>query len=283
MDNFQRSTDKYLVTIEKGKKILSETRSKIYKIPAEYEHLLWYVGEGKTLRTDILSILTYLLNPHNKQNEAGEIEQRFFTAYHKYCFYLDANALVAKGFNYKKGRGRANQGMNLLCALGFFEKDKEPWKYGVNLNAKLNTEQPRYMNIYHFKSVDLKVLDENARRLRNAKIFVSNISRASLRAAGLNDIAEEVYFRNDVDIMSKKMAQYRQIVEALISLLDQQEFCTKGELLNRVNMKPKKAAEILRMFKIELEKDFHYGVATNAERAKFNYTGRKWIYRRRGE
>jgi len=283
MQDFQKASDRYLATIEKGKSILQETRNKIYKIPAEYKYLISYVGENKTLREDLLSIIKYLLNPQNKKNEAGETEQRFFTSNHRYCFFLDTNAIVEKIFHYKRGRGRANQGINLLCALGFFTKDKQPWLFNINQNMKLNSEQFRYMTIYHFKSVDLKELEARAEKLRHGKIGVSNISRASLKAAGLSDIAEEVYFQNDVDMMPQKIAGYRLIVESLDKLLDRKGYCTRSDLIEAADFErsEKKILEILRMFKINLERDYCYRPARQQDRTKYNYNGRKWIYTRK--
>ena len=274
------------VTIESGKEILTAIRQKIYNLSeARYPYLATYVGKesrGK-LRSALLELLSYLLNSHGKTNESGQVETRFFTAYHMYCFYLDTDAYTEKIRQVESGRERSNHALNLFCALGFFRKDRQPERYGIDLNMRLNTDRKRDITIYHFRQLDFSELEETAHRLRDAGITVTSISNATLRGSGLSDIADQLYFKHKPTAYDKKLSERELMLATLDSLISEKGYCTQGQLIRASGLSEKEAKRVIRAFRADILELYRYGTARKQERKKYGCYTTKWIYTRKGD
>ncbi len=274
-----------MITIESGKKILRDIRQELYKLSSvRYPYLASYVGtnsRGK-LRTELLDLLSYLINDHNATNEGGEIEARFFTAFGMYCFYIDTDAYTQKIRQKDNGRWRSNHALNLLCAIGFFTKDWKPERYGVDLNMKLNTGRKRDMTIYHFRQLDFSTLEATAQRLRAAEITVSSISNASLRGAGLNDIADQLYFRHNPTAFDRKLSEREIILVTLDQLINDKGYCTQAELIVASGLAVDEAKRVIRAFRADILEIYRYGPPRKIDAVNYGYYYTKWIYTREG-
>ena len=281
-DLSETKTDPHYVTIEKGKEILKDLKKQLTRFSEKkYPNLYYYLGKGKPIRQELLDLLTFLINPHNKLNEGGEIEQRFFTAFHRYCFYVDTDAYTHKIRKRGEGRQRSNRALNLFCALGLFDKDIVPDNYKINLNMKLNTGRKRDLNIYHFRRITLEELEENAKRLRAADITLSSLSAVNLRAKGLNDIADIVYFKNRKDAYDKKYREFLIVLDVLEDLIEEKGYCTRGQLINALPFTEKESEKVIRAFKQDIEVNYRYAAPKKEDREKYNYQATKWIYTRK--
>ena len=279
-----------MISTETGKEILKEIRDQVYKLSIKrYPNINYYIGKtaNTKLRQELLAILNYLLNPRDAKNEKGEIEERFFTAFNQYCFYLDTLAYSHKIREVLGSKERSNHGINLLCALGFFWKDKELERYEINKNYKQDYPNNRLMSIYHFKKINLEDIEKQAERLRNAKITVSSISANNLRGAGLADIADQVYFRNNISAFIKKLVKLNDVLDILNTIIDSKGFATKAELIVKCsefyNLSRTETEKILRAFRKDLEKSYRYGRPRKIDRDLYDYHFTKWIYTRKEE
>lgn len=279
-----------MISIDTGKEILKEIRDQVYRPSIKrYPNINYYIGKtaNTKLRQELLAILNYLLNPRNVKNEEGEIEERFFTAFNQYCFYLDTIAYSHKIREVMGSMERSNHGINLLCALGFFWKDQQLERYEINQNYKQDRPSNRLMSIYHFKKINLDEIEKQAERLRNAKITVGSISANNLRGAGLEDIADMVYFRNNIQAYVKKLVELDEVIDILNTIIDSKGFATKAELMTKCNecynLSRKETEKVLRTFRKDLEKSYRYGSPRKIDRELYDYQLTKWIYTRKEE
>lgn len=274
-----------MINTDTGRAILREIRNQLYRIPkTKYPYLYQYIGTDKTkLRIELRTVLNYLINPQNEKNQSNAIENRFFTAYNQYCFYLDTDAYTKKIRKAMGGRYRSNKGINMLCCIGIFSKDKDLTRYKVNQEFRKAEPKKRLMSIYHFRRIDLDFLEANAKRLYKADITVSNLSAVNLRAGGLDDIADAVFFRNKPAAYGKKAREANKILDTLDMIIDSQGYATKGDLLSMLDIPQKEVDKVLKAFRTYINTVYRYGVATKAQREEYGYTLSKWIYTKREE
>jgi len=275
-----------MISIESGKEILRDIRQKIYRPPKrKYPNLNYYIGESARtkLRTELINLLNYLINTQNEKNDNGEVEQRFFTAYNQYCFFIDTDAYTTKIRKAKSGKERSNHGINLLCALGFFSKDKDLERYGINQNFEYYYPKKRLMSIYHFNKINLNYIESQAKRLRNANITVGTISANNLKGAGLEDIAERVYFRNKESAYEKKLREYFIVLEVIEDIVKDKGYATIGDIVHETDLQVSETKKVLKAFRNDIEKLYHYGPPTNKDRQLYGYQFTKYIYTRKGE
>ena len=275
-----------MINIDTGKEVLREIRSQIYRPSVKrYPNINYYIGKtaNTLLRQELLTILNYLINPQKEKNDKGEIEQRFFTAFNQYCFYLDTNAYTSKIRNKDVlgGRERSNHGINLLCALGFFQKEKDLLRYKINQNFKDSNPETRLMSIYHFKRLNLDEIELQAERLHNAKITVGSISAVNLKGAGLEDIAEEVYFRNMPEAYDKKFREFFMVLNTLDMIVSSQGYATKQDIYLMSELSGKETEKVLRAFRKDFDKYFRYGRPRNIDKELYDYQLTKWLYTRK--
>ena len=273
----------HIVTIDSGREILEQSREKIRTLSKKrYPNLYHYIGSGSYLQKELISLYSYLLNSHNKLNEAGNIEQRFFTAFHQYCFFIDTNAYTVKirkkPSNSNQQRTRSNHALNMFCCLGLFTKDKEPGRYSINQNMKLNTNQTFFMTIYHFNILDLAYSESVAGRLKMAKVSIGNISEAKLRGAGLNDIADRVYIINKETAFLNKLNEIPLVMQTMADLIAKNGYCTRQDIFDNVPLPIEEIKKLITDFRQDIEYNYNYRPATKRDRAKYNYTGKQYIY-----
>ncbi len=273
-----------MISIESGKEILRETRQKIYRPPKrKYPNLNYYIGESARTksRSELINLLDYLINPQNEKNAEGEIQQRFFTAYNQYCFFMDTNTYTTKIRKAKSGKERSNHGINLLCALGFFSKDKDLERYGINQNFEYYYPNKRLMSIYHFNKINLNYIESQAKRLRNANITVGTISANNLKGAGLEDIAESLYFRNKESAYEKKLRELDIVLDTLETLVKDKGYATIGDIVHYTDLQVSETKKVLKAFRNDIDKLYHYGPPTKKDRQLYGYQFTRWIYTRK--
>lgn len=274
------------ITYGTGRSILLSIRQQLQTLSKKkYPNLYKYVGKGSFLHKELITLLNYLINPHKKLNEEGEIEHRFFIAYKEYCFYMDTNSYTQKirqkENTSQQTRTRSNHALNIFCAIGLFTKDKNPRKYWINQEMKENTNQKRYMTIYHFNKLDLEELEGNAIQLVNAEVTIGNITYNKLMGAGLTDIAKRTYpFNKELGYL-RKLSELPVLLTTIEELIKEKGYCTKAELLTAVPLDLEEAKKILCDFRQDIEYNYRYGAPRKQDIEKYNYHYTKWIYTQR--
>ena len=256
--------------------IIEYNREIIRHIPKRYTHLLYYMEKG-TLKRTLLKILSQI--------------KRFKTVIiieHKYCFFLDTNRLTTQ-VRKRSGRGTSNRHINLLCAIGLFQKE-DPDKLRINesiLNDNPNKTIP--VSVYSFRRYteqELQKCDERAAGLMQAGVTIGNIGYNVLAThPQTEDIAREVFPRNSATAPQRKIREYDTLVTVIDDLIDRQGYAYKSQVMYRMYGSVE-MAEVERMFQIfrsDLSDRYHYKRPTKLQMEKWGLTNQKYIYTRKTE
>lgn len=269
------------LTQERALEIVNNNINTIYHIPHQYTAIRHYLGEGQVRRT-LLQILRFLKNLYL----APDGENHIVIDQHRYEVFL-SNSKLAYGIRKSSGTGTANRHLNLLCALGIFQKipQNEENRLRVNDNFKRENPNLREINVFSFRELtdrELHRIEERAERLRVAGITAGNISFNSLYLAwnDLIDIAIEVFPKNSRLSPDKKLQEYMELQECLEMLIDQNGYATREQLSDNLPYTNQELKKLYGIFRKHLT-IYDYHRPTKDELTRYQLENNKFIYTRR--
>lgn len=284
--------------IERNKKIITHNRKVVYSLnrkKKQYPYLnKLFTGEVRKL---YLKVMKFIVGK-NTNNENFRIK-----------IHLSTSQII--DLRKKGSESTANHYINFLCAMGFLRKipqDRLPdklKKYGFEprltktnrtflKKKKLECPENPYfepINVFEiFKLTDerLAKIEQRCRVLDEHKITKGNVSKVTLEARGLYNIAEEV-LETTVSKYPKRLEQYQQIKAFLMHEIDGKGYATMKDIYDNVIIVSDRERnesvikKVLSQLREDFNKDFKYSAPTADEKERYGLQFNFWIIRKRYE
>lgn len=250
-----------------AREIIDYNRQVLYHLPSKYKCLELALRNTKK---DLLKILKdiYAIDPIIwKQN---------------YVWYMDNNKLTKKVR--KVGAcSTSSRHFNYLCALGVLEKipQYDGHMIGINEEFLLETGRQRAINVFSIhKYTDKKLeeIEERAKILLERKVTCGNISKDKLVAAGLPELAKNIFYSNLEQSYTKKENDFKRLLKALEEQINCKGYSTMQDLSQSLKMSQERVRELNKIFKLQMEERYYYKAPTKEIREKYNINTHKWIF-----
>lgn len=268
MNNDKESKNSvYLRSAEAGRQILRDNRTILYHLPKRYKNLNEIlVGD---LRSDLFKILTYLskINPIIYKQ--------------RYVYFLPNSILTGK-IRRKTTGSVSNRRLNYLCCIGLICKVQQTPEDMIGINMEFLLENPHIrtpmsvFTVYRYTDKQLEKMDKNAGRLLDAKMTVGNLSHDRLMAAGLEDLADEVYFLNSDEVFHRRQQAIEVVFRELDKIIAQKGYASKRELYQALPFPDLEIDKLLKIFKNQFQERYVYKRPNAEERSRWNITGDNW-------
>lgn len=254
---------------EKANEIIEDNIYLIYHLPRRYKAIDYYLSGS--LRHTLLSIFNFC-----KKHETIIYKNR-------YCYFFDTKTLTLKVRKRITSYGVSNRHINLLSALGFFDKLIQNNKQLTKINQNFLEKTNRQRGISFFAIVDLKKrldeIEERAKIFRLNKVTSGNISYAKL-ATFDHKLADKIYYSNNRKVPGIKAEEYQELKALLLFLVETNGYCTKEEIYNNLIYPDTEINKLLKIFKKDISDNFIYAPPTKADKEKYNLKSSKWIYKK---
>lgn len=266
--------DKRAIRTPQGARdIIEYNRQVLYHLPKKYKYLEIALRNTKK---DLLNIL----------KDIYEIDPVIWAKVgNKYVWYLDNNKLTRK---IRKGGAcsTSSRHFNYLCALGVLEKipQYDGHMIGINEEFLLETGRTRAINVFSihkYTDTELEKIEERARLLFEKKVTCGNISKDKLVAAGLPELAKEVYFLNMDSSYDKKEKDFKRLLLALEEHINNKGYATIQDLSKSLKMSKEKVRELNKIFKLQMEERYYYKAPNKELKEQLNINTKKWIFTRK--
>ena len=263
------------LTVESAKEIIEYNRNILYHIPVKYKYLNEYL-QG-SLRETLFAVFKFIS------------DKQIIIANHKYIFFADNKTLTYKVRKKNSGEATTSRHMNLLCALGLFNKQYQN-KYKdklINVNRNFFNENPakkRSINVYSFRRYDnqeLKRINDRAERLLNVNVTTGNFSQSMLACHGLEDLANESLPSNNRKAPERKMMEFQELLYVMNCIVDAKGYTTKQEVRDNLLIDDKELDKLFRIFKQDISEYFNYKRPTRVQMQQWKLTTLKFIYTRK--
>lgn len=260
-----------------ARKIIKYNRQRLYHLSKKYVYLNLYLSTS--LRGTLFGVYKYL---YSKVKE-------YIIDKHRYCFVI-RNSTLTKDIRKKYfGAAISNRQMNLLCAIGFFNKIEQNPATGsmLEVNALFLTTNPqvnRPINAYCFRKYtdkELAILEENAKRLYLQGVTATNFSQNMLVLNGLGDLSRKALPSNNKKAPVKKKNEYNSMKYVMDFLIDEQGYFTKDEVKANLDFSDSEVDKLFTIFKNDINKQYVYQRPTKEQITKFGLTSLKYIYVRK--
>lgn len=260
------------LTVESARNIIEYNRHILYHIPVKYKYLNEYL-QG-SLRETLFSVFKFVA------------DKKIIIADHKYLFFADNKTLTYKVRKKSSGEATTSRHMNLLCAIGLFNKQYQSRAkdklIDVNKNFfELNPDKKRSINVYSFRrynNQELKRIEERAARLALAGVTAGNFSQSMLSCHGLEDLANESLPSNNRTAPERKAVEFQELLYVMAYIVDTQGFTTKQEVRNNLLIDDKELDKLFRIFKQDIAEYFYYKRPTKVQMQQWGLTTLKFIY-----
>lgn len=256
------------LTVQSAHELIEYNRKVIYHLPRRYHYLNSYLTSS--LRETALKVLSFLS------------DKQIIIADHQYLFIF-SNRYLTHNIRRKTSRAESNRQMNLLCAIGLFEKYTE--LLDINKTFLENAKRPvlplnTYKLIKYTPDV-LERLESRSTRLYEAGITVSNFSYNMLVINGLEDIAQEALPHNSQSAPARKLDEYEELCAVMDFLISEQGYCTKEQIKNNILLNDKEIDKIFKIFKNYIELRYCYRKANKTDKNRFKLENYQHIFLRK--
>ena len=130
--------------------------------------------------------------------------------------------------------------------------------------------------VYRYTDKQLEKMDKNAGRLLDAKMTVGNLSHDRLMAAGLEDLANEVYFLNSDEVFHRRQQAIEVVFRELDRIIAQKGYASKRELYQALPFPDNEIDKLLKIFKNQFQERYVYKRPNADERSRWNILGDSW-------
>lgn len=255
-------------TSDGAREIIQYNRTVLYHLPKKYKNL---DAALQSVRDDLFTIMKFCMKPDPviwNQN---------------YTWFIDNGNLTRE--RRKTTKKVSNTHFNYLCCIGAITKHKQTSRSmtGVNMTFLLNNPGKRPMNTFSIHKYTEKKLDEMEQRaaeLREHKITPGNINCDKLKASGLQELAERIYYLNSKKTIDDKTERFEIVLEHLEKLCEK-GYTNKKELCSSLNTSRDKLDKLLNIFKEQWQQLYEYKAPNKQDKEKYNITSKSWIITRR--
>lgn len=256
------------LTVQSTHELIAHNRKIIYHLPKRYHYLNIYLTSS--LRKTALQVLSFLS------------DKQIIIANHQYLFIF-SNRYLTHNIRRKISRAESNRQMNLLCAIGLFEKYTE--LLDINKTFLKGVERAilplnTYRLIKYTPNV-LNRLETRSKRLYEAGITVSNFSYNMLVINGLEDIAQEALPHNNRLAPKKKQKEYAQMYVVMRFLIEQQGYFTRNQIRDNLIFEDKEIDKLFKIFAGDIEEQYYYHRPNKEEMQLYKLQSSKYIYTER--
>lgn len=250
----------------------------------QYPALADYLKPRAPLRATLLTILDNIK------------DMRIMMYGYRPCFYVAARQL-AKWRGVPKGIKTATHHLNMLCAMGMFQKITQKPKIDKLLNLnKMFMEQSgskRPFGVYgivKYNSQNLREIENRCLDLKTAGITAGNISYTMLANNGLIELANRIYYNNDRTAPDRKQREYDRLQDIIDRFITEKGYTTKQEIYGQyrletgayktvdVKVADAELKKVFTNFRAHLNERYQYKPPNRAEIKKFDLKSRDWIY-----
>lgn len=263
------------LTVESAKTIIEYNRNILYHVPAKYKYINEYLKGS--LRETLFAVFKFIS------------DKQIIIANHKYIFFADNKTLTYKVRKKSSGEATTSRHMNLLCALGLFNKQYQS-KYKdelINVNRNFfneNPEKKRSINVYSFRKYDsqeLKRINERAERLLNVNVTTGNFCQSMLACHGLEDLANESLPSNNRNAPERKITEFQELLYVMDYIVDAQGYATKQSVRDNLLIDDKELDKLFKIFRQDIADSFNYKRPTKVQMQRWGLTTLKFIYTRK--
>lgn len=263
---------------DNAKAIIEHNIYVIYHLPKRYKNI-HYALEMDQERQPLRDLLLKILN-FSKNTTPVIWNQR-------YVNHIDNNRVTYE-FRKNQSTGTASRYFNYLCAMGFLKKQQQTPGSMTRINEEFlkETNKPRPINVISIPKYTkeyLQQVESRTQLLKEHQVTRGNISRNRLMAAGLQQLANEVYPLNVKKSFPNKQELYLRLEQVIDKALKEQGYINIAQVAAALEMPEKDVKAIKSMFAEEFKKKYHYGATTAAQAEKYNIPTKKWIITRRKE
>ena len=260
------------LTAKTRKNLIDYNRKIIYHLPKKYKYLNEYL-KNSWLRDTLLKVYFFIA------------DKEMIVASHKYLFFAD-NITLSYRVRNSSGTATTSRHMNLLCALGFFQKHRQSKDKGklIKVNENFFKSKPyarRSINVYsvrNYTEKELRHIESRAKRLYEAHITTGNFSQSMLTLNGLEEIAIEVLPYNNRLTPIRKLEEYEKLIAVLDYIVNQKGYALKEDIYNNLSLPDVEIDKILKIFKSDILKNYFYKRPTKQQIEEFNLQSLKFIY-----
>lgn len=262
--------------------LISYNKRVVYQITEKHKRLAglnWYIGVNSklngasSLRETLLSVLTYI----------GKL-QMWRLSNDGFVFFIDTERLTCKVRGKSVGRAVSNHHINLLCAIGLFEKvDLNSGDEERILKPLLTTKHCNPVSAFKIRRYDSKQLqrmEQRAEQLQESHVTTGNVSYGYLMEHSITDIAEEVYYRNNKYAPYRKRAEWSELQQVIDGVIDLQGYATKEDVMLNCLLSDYEIKMLFTIYKDRMRKLYNYRQPTKEQIAQFGLCDRTWIITR---
>lgn len=263
------------LTRESAQEIIQYNRNVLYHIPTKYSYINQYLNGS--LRETLFAVYRFIS------------DKQIIIENHKYIFFADNKTLTYRIRRKSCGLATTSRHMNLLCALGLFNKQYQS-KFksrliDVNKNFfEKNPDKKRSINVYSYRRYtdkELERINERAERLFAANVTTGNFCQSMLACHGLGDLADESLPSNDINAPKVKSREFKEMFKVIDYLVDVQGYATKQEIKDNMTIADEEIDKLFRIFKQDIAKYFYYKRPTKKQINEYGLTSLKFIYTRK--
>ena len=277
--------DAYSEFLKKAQEVIDYNKRIIYKTPKKYIYLNKAL-EHEGIRKTILKVYTFIK------------DKNLYTKEDKAVFHVDNRKLTK--LRKKTTFGVSNHYINYICCMGllnkvheefYAEKTDDGWGMDVSMvnykffrdtykdrkriNRPINT-----FRIKRYSEKELERLEQRTKQLIENGITPKNISNDFLREHNCTDLAEEVFYKQNDDILKQKRKQLKQIFKEIDKLIALKGYAQKNDIKcvdkKRLNL-------IFKQFREDIDAKYIYRYPKKADIEKFHLKNRKMIILERKE
>ena len=262
-------------------KLIKDNKEIIYKLSDRHRNLSnlnLYIGKDlgqPYLRETLLAVYGFIQD-----------RQLWKLSNDGYIFFVDTAKLTYEVRKKSCGRAVSNHHINLLCAIGLFEKvNLNEGDYERILKPMLKPKDKlRAVNafkIYAYDSDRLQFMEHRSELLRNEHVTTGNISNNYLRIHKLNDIADEVYYANNKNSPNRKQDEWNELQQILEFLIDEQGYANKEQIKENSILSDYEIDRLFVIFKDIMRVQYNYKAPTRQQVEELNLESRCWIITRK--
>lgn len=248
----------------------------IYHLPKRYKNVYLALEtdqERQPLRDLLLKILNF------SKNTTPVIWNQ------RYINHIDNNRVTYE-FRHNHSTGTASRYFNYLCAMGLLKKQKQTPESMTRINEEFlkETNKPRPINVISIPKYTkeyLQQVESRTQLLKEHQVTRGNISRNRLMAAGLQQLANEVYPLNVKKSFPNKQELYLRLEQVIDKALKEHGYIYISQVADALEMPEEAVKALKKIFNEDFSSKYHYGATTAAQAEKYNIPTKKWIITRR--
>ena len=261
---------------DNAKAIIKHNIYVIYHLQKRYKNI-HYVLETDQERQPLRDLLLKILN-FSKNTTPVIWNQR-------YVNHIDNNRVTYE-FRKNQSTGTASRYFNYLCAMGFLKKQQQTPGSMTRINEEFlkETNKPRPINVISIPKYTKEYLHQVETRtqlLKDHQVTKGNIGRNKLMAAGLQDLANEIYPINSKKSFPGKQKLYSRLEQVIEQALNEHGYIYISQVADALEMPEEAVKALKKIFNEDFSSKYHYGATTAAQAEKYNIPTKKWIITRR--